>query len=337
VTRVSHFQRHSQRENHATNNTLLILRHFYQHSPFKLQNVLRDLLEDANLSIGLEFDLQIKGESSIPDALISQDPMRIYFETKLWDALDADQIRRHIETISKAGEGHTENPILIGLTKIPLKGSDKERFSILAKEKGVVFSAVTFTQIVEILRKYCADYEDELISVLDDYRDFLQEEGLLGMYDGWMIVFPCGTSRNENVKFGLYYEPAGRPYKRGYGFFGIYHDKMISHVGLIEAVVYVSFSQGEISFEAADGKLTEAHRNRITQAINETHYYNLKAQKLRFYMVDEFHTTEMRKTSPYGIMGTKAFGLSKLIDNFDVHHRYSGKEVAVALQGKEWQ
>ena len=39
LSRVSHFQRFSQPENHATNNTLLVLRYFYQSSPFKIQRV----------------------------------------------------------------------------------------------------------------------------------------------------------------------------------------------------------------------------------------------------------------------------------------------------------
>jgi hypothetical protein len=60
LSRVSHFQRFSQPENHATNNTLLLLRYFYQSSPFKIQSVLTSLLE-TDLSIGLAFEQQIRG------------------------------------------------------------------------------------------------------------------------------------------------------------------------------------------------------------------------------------------------------------------------------------
>jgi hypothetical protein len=71
MSRVSHFQRFSQPENHATNNTLLVLRHFYQSSPFKIQRVLTSLLE-TDLSIGLAFEQQVRGDASVPDALIKQ-------------------------------------------------------------------------------------------------------------------------------------------------------------------------------------------------------------------------------------------------------------------------
>lgn len=60
MSRVSYFQRFSQRENHATNNTLLLLRHLYQSSPFKIGRVLTSLVE-AELSIGLMFEQQIRG------------------------------------------------------------------------------------------------------------------------------------------------------------------------------------------------------------------------------------------------------------------------------------
>ena len=65
MSRVSYFQRFSQRENHATNNTLLVFRYFYQASPFKLKGVLDNLL-DSDLSIGLVFEQQVKLGSSVP-------------------------------------------------------------------------------------------------------------------------------------------------------------------------------------------------------------------------------------------------------------------------------
>jgi hypothetical protein len=104
LSRVSHFQRFSQPENHATNNTLLLLRYFYQSSPFKIQSLLTSLLE-TDLSIGLTFEQQIKGDASVPDALITQEPMRIFIETKRGGDLDSDQIRRHFKSIAQHPAG----------------------------------------------------------------------------------------------------------------------------------------------------------------------------------------------------------------------------------------
>ena len=80
MTEVSYFQRFSQKENHITNNTLLMLRHVYQAAPQKLQLVLRALMEDEELDIGLKFEQQVKGSDSVPDALITQPPLAVLVE-----------------------------------------------------------------------------------------------------------------------------------------------------------------------------------------------------------------------------------------------------------------
>jgi hypothetical protein len=81
MSQISYFQRFSQPENHATNNTLLVFRYFYQSSPFKIQRALTELVEN-DLSIGLLFQQQVRGDLSVPDALITQQPLHIYVETK---------------------------------------------------------------------------------------------------------------------------------------------------------------------------------------------------------------------------------------------------------------
>ncbi len=127
MSRVSHFQRFSQPENHATNNTLLLLRYFYESSPFRIQNVLSSLLE-SDLTIGLTFDQQVKRAASIPDALIEQKPMRIYIETKRGKDLDHGQIRRHFKSIvqNTFGDRCADTTILIGLTKEPIADADRK-------------------------------------------------------------------------------------------------------------------------------------------------------------------------------------------------------------------
>jgi hypothetical protein len=63
LSRVSHFQRFSQPENHATNNTLLVLRRFYDSSPNKIQRVLTSLLE-TELSNGASSSRHLSARAS---------------------------------------------------------------------------------------------------------------------------------------------------------------------------------------------------------------------------------------------------------------------------------
>src|ERR1035438_7346761 len=140
MSRVSHFQRFTQQENHATNNTLLLLRYFYQSSPSKMQNVMNSLL-GTELSIGLTFEQQvrIKGGTGVPDALIKQEPLRIYVETKRGGDLELDQIKRHITTIVgiEAGTNRGGGIFLIGLTKEPIADGNRKALAALAASKGI--------------------------------------------------------------------------------------------------------------------------------------------------------------------------------------------------------
>jgi hypothetical protein len=239
LSRVSHFQRFSQPENHATNNTLLLLRYFYQSSPFKIERVLTALLE-KDISIGLTFEQQIKGNASVPDALISQEPMRIYIETKRGGKLDADQVRRHFESIAAhpSASNYSDGTILIGLTKEPIAEFDRKALTEIGASHGIIFGAVTFSQIVEALRSDCADFERELLSIVDDYDRYLGDQGLLEERNQYLVVFPCGVSVNENERFSLYYESPERPCKRNYRFIGVYKLKTVVFVGTSKRVCY---------------------------------------------------------------------------------------------------
>lgn len=333
MSRVSHFQRFSQPENHATNNTLLLLRYFYQSSPFKIQSVLTSLLE-IDLSIGLAFEQQIRGDASIPDALITQEQMRIYIETKRGGVLDPDQIRRHLKSIARKGEAaRGDGTILIGLTKEPIADSERRALAAEAAAKGTAFAAVTFSQVSEALRAQCADFERELLSIVEDYDNYLAEEGLLEERNQWLVVFPCGTSIAENARFDLYYESSSRPCKRNYRFIGVYNMKAVAYVGTVEAIAVATFLDGKISFTEEAGHLTDKHRERISRAIEQTPYYDLKASPHRFYLVDSFAPTDSRKTSPQGIWGLRYLDLSKIVKDYNARREYTTAELAAALKG----
>jgi hypothetical protein len=334
MSRVSHFQRFSLPENHATNNTLLLLRYFYQSSPFKIEGALTSLI-DKTLSIGLSFQQQVRRDASIPDALILQEPMRIYVEAKRGGALDHDQVRRHLASIAQdmARQGN----ILIGITKEPISADDRKSLTDAAADQGVTFAAVTFSQIAEALRQQCAPHEGQLAAILDDYEDYLAGENLLEERDQRLVVFPCGTSIAENARFNLYYEPPSRPCKRNHRFIGVYNRKVVAYVGMIEAIAVVSFEGGEAEFSEETGQLTDDHKTRIKTAIDSTPYYDLKAAPHRYYLVDRFVSTDLRKISPGGIMGLRYLDLTEIIPSYDRRRTYSTDELAAALRDRTWK
>jgi hypothetical protein len=288
MSRVSYFQRFSQRENHATNNTLLVLRYLYQAAPMKLEQVLGSILETTP-TIGLTFGQQIKGKHSVPDALISQKPLRMFIETKLGDGLWRDQIERHIASITAGPADQGGETYLIGLTKSPVSDPEKEAHAEYAKARGVQFRATTFTEIANLLRAACNDYEPNLIAIVEDYRSFLENEGLLDDRGRWMAVFPCGTSYPDNERLRLYYEGAERPSKDSCRFIGIYTRKTISLIGEPAAIVVCAYDNGAIRIEERDrGEETPEMIARIKDAFEHTDYYDLRPATMRFYMIDRW-------------------------------------------------
>jgi hypothetical protein len=331
MSRVSFFQRFSQRENHATNNTLLVLRHFYQSSPHKIQRALSALV-GKKVSIGLTFDQQVSGKRSVPDALVRQESLRIFFETKRGESLDFDQLARHVESIAARTPGASDD-ILIGLTKEPVSERDKEKFRSRAASRKVLFVAATFSQILDALRFECADFERDLLDILDDYERYLAEEGLLEEGNKWLAVFPCGISFGDNKRFNLYYEPPSRPCKRNH-FIGIYTQKRVSLVGSVEAIAVCAYKHRSLRPTIEAGTFTGDHRDRLRRVIEATEYFDLKSEPHRFYLVDAFVETDFQKVSPGGLLQLRYLDLSEAVSGFNPRHNYSTAELAELVRGR---
>jgi hypothetical protein len=266
--------------------------------------------------------------------------MRIFIETKLGGDLDSEQIRRHIEDIGQSFAGSSRishGDVLIGLTKEPIAEGDRKSLTAEASSHGINFATVTFSQIVEELRALCAPFEDQLLDIVEDYESYLGEARLLEERNQMLVVFPCRLSLTENKRFSLYYEASSRPCKRNYRFIGAYDNMAIVLVGRVEAIAVVSYTDGTVSFTEEAGTLTDAHRKRITDAVDATPYYPLKDESNRFYLVDSFVRTDARKTSPRGMMGMRYLDLTQIVPKYNPRKNYTSEELAVALTGATWQ
>jgi hypothetical protein len=334
MSRVSYFQRYSQKENHATNNTMLLLGHFYQASPFKLERALNSLI-GQELAIGLSFEQQVRGQGSVPDALISQNGFRVYVETKRGADLDVSQIQAHLDHIS---ETHVEGKedILLGLTKTPIIPSQENELLEYAKNKSVVFSAITFSQIVDALKGECSTSDQILVEVLDDYEEFLRSEDLLNDSNRWLAIFPCGQSYGENRDFGIYYTDPKRPVRRVGDLIGIYAQKTVSLIGEVIAVVLSSPAAERPVLEIESGELNEEGLNRIQDMIAATSYYNLSSEPHRFYVTSGFHETSIKKASLNGIQGMRYLDLVELVTSFDLANKHQIEDLAEMLKGTEF-
>jgi hypothetical protein len=335
VAGISYFQRYSQRENHVTNNTLLVMRHLYQTAPGKLEQVVRELVGQEAVSLGLTFHQQTRGSASVPDGLISQAAFRLYFETKLGPALDHDQLLRHITSIADGRTPSAGEAFLVGLSTEPTAAKEKESISAVARAQGVVFATSTFADLVTALDATCAPHDVALRAILDDFTEFLASEDLLFQSDDWMLVVPCGVSLAENQRFGIYYDGIDRPKRSPCAFLGAYSEKSIRLVGRITAVLACGYAGGAVEvIEAERGSPTADALKRIAAVIEATPYYDLRSEEHRYYVVDEFVDTNLIKRDKGPIRGAQYLQISPLLPKGAQVRGLSSRDLAERLNGR---
>ena len=332
MSKISYFQRYSQKENHTTNNTLLIMRHFYQASPQKISTVLSNLANEIELTVGLVFQQQVRLTEGIPDALISQTPLDIYIETKRGGQLDQAQIERYIDSIRNDSKIKT---VLFGLTRTAIEKELRDELGRKANKKNIVFVPITFADIVRELNSVCESHESALREILLDYEDYLKDEDLLP--DGELLsVFPCGTSIEENIKHRLYFEPPSRATKKDSKFIGLYDRKSIRYLASIKTVVVVDEGKdGFIVTDTEKGILSDEERGRIKGAMDDCIYYNLAQGKHRYYLFGDMCQTNFIKSSKYGLRNRRDLNLAQWLD-YGKKKEYSAKEVADCLRNEKF-
>ncbi len=340
MTGISHFQTYSQRENHVTNNTLLMLRHVYRSSSLRLQEALNALL-GADVEVGPRFEQQRRGAHSIPDAVIEQAPFHLYVEAKLDSDLRPDQLQKHLRSIAetKPGEGAA---FLLGLTRNRADERLVDEVETAAQALGVQFAVTTYAELLATLEEACAG-DIQLKEILQDYRSFLAGADLLPDQHRRVVAFLCGTSWRENVATGVYYEPADRNAKWLQAhIIGVYAKKRVSHVGRIRKVAICKLAEAtgrgaglEVVAEEL-GELDQEDRTAILTAIErgKDHFPGLADEPHRFYLVDRFVETELRKASPGGMMNFRYFDLADY--GIDVAPDTPIEAIAQGLKGREF-
>ena len=144
---------------------------------------------------------------------------------------------------------------------------------------------------------------------------------------------PCGQSLAENVKFSLYYEGSNRPLKRS-PFLGIYANKCVRFIGKVQAIGVCAFGPNGPELEIEQGKMPYDGLERIEQVAENTDYYNLKGEDLRFYLMEPLVPIDVPKTTPGGLMGMRYLDLRRLAGpQFDLRRDYDSEELAELIRG----
>ncbi len=345
---VSYFPPYSQEENVVTNAVLLLLSHVNRMAPTIFSDLLTSITDEA-FPVGPTFQNQVKvqGGKGIPDALIQQSPFEIYVETKLGDHLSVGQISSHFETI-KQNETVKGSSILLGLTRTQIGQTELDELQSLGGANGVRFFSTTFAELADILESSSDEFRLELNTLLEEYRAFIQERGLVPETENKLLINPCGTSYEQNRLHNIYHDQPTRS-KVFCKYLGVYKDKCVSLIGEVLAVVNARIEGNEVSIlenhplSWRKGDLhqpTEQELNRILGIVDGSSYYNLGDEEARYYIVDKFVESSFRKVSKHGIQGHRYFTLDGeagiIPDCFD-DAEPTTEDVARALSEKTWQ
>lgn len=314
MSKIHYFQRYSQKENVATNNTLLLFSRLYNHSLHKFNNFLNGLLElgEESINVGLEFSQQEKNEESIPDGIFYQESFKVAIETKMGKHFDELQLINHLNTFEKI-EG---KKVLIGLSPIFMDENLKRKIIKISQEtNNVIFKNLTFKQIINTFREILEDYEFELHNIIDDYEEYCNQSGLIKETKFKMRIVPCGDSFELNKKHNVYFCPE----KRGYSdhrYIGIYKNKSVGAIGKIKNIVVAKLLNSELIIKEKKTILSEDQKENIINIINESkevYGWNISKDH-RFFIVEQFYPTDFKKSSKGGIQGARFKNLKEILN-----------------------
>ena len=215
MSAIHYFQRYSQRENVATNNTLLLFSRLYQYSPHKFKIFISDLLNDNDIEAGIQIRQQEAGINSIPDGNISQTSFKLVIETKLHSDFTIDQLNNHLKAFK-----NEQYQILLSLSPESPENNLKTTIETNVRDFNeqnrlkIKYQPITFKEIVDKFNNCLDDHDSDLLEIIDDYESFCIHENLLAIDDVIMRAVTCGWTLQDNLQFNLYYAPAERSYSK---------------------------------------------------------------------------------------------------------------------------
>lgn len=305
---ISLFSGYDQPENRTTNYCLLVLRMLYQENPTLLAQALGTLLPgQTGVQVGMQFRQQVGRGAAVPDGVLSQPAFTVYIETKHTDWHNDEQLTRHLEALCKEPTG---TKVLVALAKF--EGDFTNRFTTIEQrcaEAGVAFSAASFEDFLAAVRS--ATLPLGLSSQVDDFEQYLNAQGLLPNWRGWLDVVNCGEFHSQQEKFGVYVCPAMS---------GSYSHQRCEYLGMYwhKAVRQIASILGVVDVDPADGGEATVLWNNDAAAHPDTTLIALARERFatswpgadwegRVFVLGPLYVTDFQKDSSGGMRSTKQY------------------------------
>ncbi|MDO4439769.1 MAG: hypothetical protein Q4B74_01455 [Eubacteriales bacterium] len=338
---IHYFQRYHSKENVDTSNTMLMLSRLYNYNADKFFTMLNSVILGEDESPEITFDLQVAGDESVPDAVISQKSFKVVVETKLYNQFYKQQLVNHLEQF-----GSEDIKVLLTIDPKPMKQDLLSEMAAEVKKYNyenierlihpIKHVNLTFEQLVGAMEDIVDDRDTEIIAVLDDFKKYCFDEKLIPDGYKWMRAIVAGTTYQDNMDLNLFYDQESRKFSE-HGYIGLYKDKSIRAIGKLKKTIIAVEKDGKMTYHSENGDAPTANElERINEAIQraENYGYNLRTISHRYFIVEKFFPIDFRKSSKNPIQKSKFFNLA---DMFGYKTMPDTEKIADDLNGRSWE
>ena len=309
---INPFQIYSKGENTITNNILLLLSNLYRINPKIYELFINSVLpENINYEVIPVFTQQkSQKEGGIIDGHIQTKATKIIIETKITGLDNTKKLINYCKN-----ENLTETNILIHISDSTFDETTIKSINQKTRIYNFDFVSITFSELLSSLQEIADEYpfNEELYRLSKDFYYYCSSMDLI---KNVFRIVPCNKSFELNEKYHLYFQPESRGYSN-HQFTGIYTAKEVKYIGRVNKVFLAELTEeGKLTTEkiSGEGEITAEEENRIISTIKEfpeIYGYGDISKGHIFFLFDDndFCPTKFKKTSKYGLLGTRLFDL----------------------------
>ena len=304
---ISYFTSYHGKENIVTNYCGVMLKMIYDESPKAFERIINEIIggNENPIYVGPRFTQQEKHISSIPDLTVKQQSFNIFFENKTRDWFYDGQIDTYISNLDQSPSVN----VLILLCSEFSNSDFLKSVQDKGKDRSVYVSSITYDDFLELIENNVTS--DFVLTQLAEFRDFLDQEGLLPNWKYRFDVVNCA-----NVSLNLCNETAYICPDRGGSYshqrakyFGAYKDKKVHHVYTISAIVVVPENLGEPQIK---WKNEGARSNKELEGLAKTLVAKYRRDEnlstpLQVFILDNEREVSFVKDTAGGLWGSKIY------------------------------
>ncbi len=339
MSELQWFQRYHTKENVHSSNAMFLLKRLYFYSPIKFFKTLNAIFDTENVLSMPNFIFQDtqNGKGSIPDFSIMQDSFKIIVEAKEGGKFNYNQLDKHLKGLSE-NTLNCNNKMLIALSPRNEIQSDIEKLRQEYRDIRIVHK--TYIEFYDILSQLI-DQNSEFYEVLEDYRDYCEEENLIDYTDDTLMVRLAGDTFDFNYENNVYYDGHSNN-AHGFRYIGLYKKQHVQAIGKISKIIEAHIEGDEIKYNCYGDMISYVGKRIITD--NEKRIIDLaiKDRQIRYenitvphwhYIVEKFIPVENFKKQKGALMGKKKFYLKEDFEINDIKNCMI-EDIAIAMNKK---